>query len=66
MTNGNRLPDDFEVGDKVKLSELGKDRGVYQFPNMRGVVTGHNKHGCVMVQVGRRKLPFRPEFIEKE
>lgn len=67
----HRPPDDFEIGDKVKLSTLGKKENVYR-PDMRGIVTGHNQYDNVLVNVakpGSKKRvirPFKPEFLEKE
>lgn len=70
MHEHHRYPDDFEIGDKVKLSALGKHRKVYRF-SMRGVVVGHNQWNDVLVNVARpgskSKVirPFKPEFLEK-
>ena len=67
----HRFPDDFEIGDSVGPSDLAKDEKICD-PKMRGLVVGHNKHGCVLVNTAkngaRRKMirPFKPEFLEKE
>jgi hypothetical protein len=65
----HRFPDDFEIGDKVRLSAMGE--GTHT-PFRRKEVTGHDEFGCVLVNVAKpgakRKniRPFKPEFIEKE
>jgi len=67
----HRFPDDFEIGDKVRLSSAGLDRKVHQ-PFRHKPVTGHDEHGCVLVDVAKsgakrpRIRPFDPEFLEKE
>lgn len=66
----HRPLDDFEIGDLVKLSALGKKRKVASI-KIRGVVTGHDRYGCVLVNISKkgkrlkRIWPFRPEFIER-